>query len=147
MTLEINDLQKEVDGYVKLINIANNEHDFEKLAEYQQGLAKLTKIMLSLKKITLCPNCHQLMNDYVNNPHHKLECPACHTIKDKLELCPNCYGVMSFSRYCGVMVCNCCDYHKGLGQCYCGWNMRAGERLEDDVGEYTYDGETWVGDY
>jgi len=51
-------------------------------------------------------------------------------------------------RYCGVEVCYKCGYHKGLARCYCGWNLAAGERLEDDLGEATYSEEGgWEVDY
>lgn len=34
-----------------------------------------------------------------------------------------------------------CRHHEGLAQCYCGWPR--GERLEDDVGHFTFNGDTW----
>ena len=49
-----------------------------------------------------------------------------------------------WSRYCGAKVCDCGD-HEGLARCYCGWP--SGEKLEDDVGDSTFDGNTWDVDY
>ena len=37
--------------------------------------------------------------------------------------CPKCGGPMFFSTYCGVWVCEKCEYHLGLGCCYCGWRL------------------------
>ena len=49
------------------------------------------------------------------------------------------------SRYCGVKVCNSCGDHEGLARCYCGWPR--GEKLEDDIGEATWNGDEWEVDY
>jgi hypothetical protein len=46
-----------------------------------------------------------------------------------------CSHVYEFSTYCGADVCVKCGDHKGLGRCFCGWNLAVGERLEDDVDE------------
>lgn len=43
--------------------------------------------------------------------------------EERKEKCPKCGGPMWFSRDCGVMVCDQCDYHKGLARCYCGWSL------------------------
>ena len=51
-----------------------------------------------------------------------------------------------WSKYCGAQVCDKCDDHKGLARCYCGWNT-GGNRLEDDIGEAYFDGETWEVEY
>ncbi len=55
----------------------------------------------------------------------------------KIERCPQCKGDMTFSKYCGVMVCECCDYHKGLARCFCGWSASGGNgRVElEQMGE------------
>ena len=53
--------------------------------------------------------------------------------KKKRDVCPHCGGEYAFSQYCGVDVCTNCGYHKNLGRCFCGWNLRPGERLEDDI--------------
>jgi len=52
-----------------------------------------------------------------------------------------------WSKYCGADVCSKCGDHKGLARCFCGWNLSRGERLEDDIGEARFDGETWSVDY
>ena len=52
-----------------------------------------------------------------------------------------------WSKYCGAKVCTECDDHEGLARCFCGWNLAQGERLEDDIGEARFDGETWEVDY
>ena len=52
-----------------------------------------------------------------------------------------------WSKYCGAYVCSECEEHKGLAKCYCGWNLFEGEVLEDDVGDYVFNGEYWEGDY
>lgn len=52
-----------------------------------------------------------------------------------------------WSRYCGAEVCTECQDHKGLGRCFCGWNLAPGERLEDDIGEAVFDGVTWEVEY
>lgn len=57
-----------------------------------------------------------------------------------------CLHSYTFSAYCGVEVCDKCGDHKGLARCYCGWNLAAGERLEDDTGDAVFDGETWTDD-
>jgi hypothetical protein len=31
------------------------------------------------------------------------------------------------SSYCGVLVCDACDQHKGLVRCYCGWAESGGD--------------------
>jgi len=53
------------------------------------------------------------------------------------------------NRMCGVEVCYDCGEHKGLARCFCGWNLSAGERLQDDVGDATWNGEeqVWEVDY
>ena len=58
---------------------------------------------------------------------------------------PNCRHEYFFSRYCGASVCDKCGDHRGLARCYCGWPH--GEKLEDDIGEPHWDGETWEVDY
>lgn len=50
-----------------------------------------------------------------------------------------------WSRYCGAKVCDGCDDHEGLARCYCGWP--AGEKLEDDIGDATWNGNEWEVDY
>ena len=50
-----------------------------------------------------------------------------------------------WSKYCGAEVCTKCDDHKGFAKCFCGWP--AGEKLEDDIGESRFDGETWHVEY
>lgn len=57
---------------------------------------------------------------------------------EQLKLC---VGVYYWSNYCGVYVCDCCGAHKGLARCYCGWNLGQSQRLEDDIGVATFDGE------
>lgn len=47
-----------------------------------------------------------------------------------------------WSRYCGAKVCDDCGQHEGLARCYCGWP--AGERLEDDTGDFSFNGDEWV---
>lgn len=59
----------------------------------------------------------------------------------------SCKHEYEFSRYCGCEVCYKCGDHKGLGRCYCGWNLASGERLEDDIGEATFDGDEWNVEY
>jgi hypothetical protein len=60
---------------------------------------------------------------------------------------------LSWSKYCGAYVCSKCGAHfvqKGgqqLARCFCGYNLENGERLEDDIGDSTFDGETWEVDY
>lgn len=59
-----------------------------------------------------------------------------------------CGGTYWWSNYCGAWVCDNedCGDHRGLARCFCGWP--AGEKLEDDVGEYIFDSEEgWKGDY
>lgn len=62
-----------------------------------------------------------------------------------MEKCPVCSkGTLALSRYCGVKVCDRCDYHKGLVRCYCGYaadggNGRQqlaemGENIEEEEG-------------
>ena len=51
------------------------------------------------------------------------------------------------SSYCGAFVCVKCGDHKGLARCFCGWGMRSGERLEDDIGNATYTEDGWDVDY
>ncbi len=53
--------------------------------------------------------------------------------KKKPDVCRECGGEYKFSQYCGVDVCERCGYHKNLARCFCGWNLRPGERLEDDI--------------
>ncbi len=57
---------------------------------------------------------------------------------DKCEVCGK--RSVSFSKYCGASVCGDCGKHQGLARCYCGWNLRAGEKLPDDVGDAIYHG-------
>ena len=59
----------------------------------------------------------------------------------------SCSGVYQWSNYCGAYVCIVCGYHKGLARCYCGWNLSQGQRLEDDIGTSTFNGESWEVDY
>ena len=33
-----------------------------------------------------------------------------------------CGGIMRWSKYCGVLVCDLCGTHKGLARCFCGWS-------------------------
>lgn len=58
-----------------------------------------------------------------------------------------CKHEYEWNNYCGAQVCTECDDHKGLGRCFCGWGMRSGERLEDDIGVSVFDGESWNVDY
>ena len=60
---------------------------------------------------------------------------------------PECDHYYEWSAYCGAQVCVGCKDHKGLARCYCGWNLLPGERLEDDVGEATFDGNQWNVEY
>lgn len=59
----------------------------------------------------------------------------------------DCGGVMSRSRYCGVLVCDRCERHAGLVRCYCGWAESGGDgRVElTEMGE-TIDEEAGVVD-
>jgi len=62
-----------------------------------------------------------------------------------------CGGTYYFNNYCGAWVCEECDDHKGLGCCFCGWkaggeHVEPGE-LEDDVGDSTFDGDSWNVEY
>lgn len=60
-----------------------------------------------------------------------------------------------WSDYCGTYVCSECGAHnhsedgrgQSLARCFCGYNLANGERLEDDIGESRFDGETWEVDY
>lgn len=63
----------------------------------------------------------------------------------KLEEKCSCGGTYVWSNYCAAHVCTKCNKHKGLAKCFCGWPK--GEHLEDDTGNYTWNGETWVGEY
>lgn len=64
------------------------------------------------------------------------------------EICRSCgKEEYEFSSYCGAWVCPECSDHKGLGRCYCGWNLRSGERLEDDVGEARFIQGGWEVEY
>jgi hypothetical protein len=54
--------------------------------------------------------------------------------KKSIETCA-CGGTFEWVRYCGAKVCCCCQIHKGLARCYCGWseteNGRGREELEE----------------
>jgi len=47
-----------------------------------------------------------------------------------------------WNKKCGAEVCSKCNEHRGLAKCFCGWNLQDGERLEDDIGESTWNDET-----
>jgi len=67
--------------------------------------------------------------------------------KSERELCKHCGysktfpcdcgGTFFFSTHCGAYVCDRCDKHKThekgqtLARCFCGYGLRAGERLEE----------------
>lgn len=44
-----------------------------------------------------------------------------------------CGGTYVFNTFCGVEVCDRCGDHKSLARCFCGWNLKQGEVLEDDI--------------
>ena len=77
------------------------------------------------------------------------------TTADERTLCLECRDAVNkpcehdyhWSRYCGAQVCNKCGDHEGLARCYCGFGLQPGERLEDDIGEGTFDGESWNMEY
>ena len=58
--------------------------------------------------------------------HQDNDCPAC-----------GARGAMFRSSYCGVLVCDACDSHKGLVRCYCGWAESGGDGYEEleEMGE------------
>lgn len=59
-----------------------------------------------------------------------------------------CGGHYWFRKYCGVFVCDKCGDHKGLGNCFCGWNKGRGEKLEgEECDEYFGDEPTVDGWY
>lgn len=39
----------------------------------------------------------------------------------------------TFSRQCGVLVCDNCGNHKGLVLCYCGWALGGGDGYQQLV--------------
>jgi len=49
-----------------------------------------------------------------------------HTTKQ----CPKCDNIMTYSKHCGIHVCNECSYHYGLYRCYCGWGLAEGDKIE-----------------
>lgn len=52
--------------------------------------------------------------------------------------CRHCSGSMTFSRGCGVYVCDECDYHEGLARCFCGWSLTSpgqGRQELEEMGE------------
>jgi len=51
--------------------------------------------------------------------------------------CPVRGGLMTFSPYCGVLVCESCSQHDGLARCYCGWSETGGDgrRELEEMGE------------
>ena len=67
--------------------------------------------------------------------------------KKVIHLSSECEHNYQWSKYCGANVCSKCGDHKGLARCFCGWP--AGEKLEDDIGESTWNPveETWEVDY
>ena len=42
----------------------------------------------------------------------------------------DCKHNYQFNDYCGAYVCTECGEHKGLARCFCGWNLKQGEVLE-----------------
>ncbi len=50
-----------------------------------------------------------------------------------MEKCTKCGGKYYFSAHCGAHVCMDCDYHKGLGRCYCGWSLSGGDGRKELV--------------
>lgn len=63
-------------------------------------------------------------------------------IVQKIEKCESCgKRSTSWSKSCGALVCGDCGKHKGLARCFCGWNLQAGEKLPDDIGNSKYLGE------
>jgi hypothetical protein len=51
--------------------------------------------------------------------------------------CDSCKKTMSYSKYCGVYVCDNCNNHKDLARCYCGWSLSGKDgRIElEEMGE------------
>lgn len=67
------------------------------------------------------------------------------------DICPKCKKQsMSFAQHCGVDVCSSCGNHRGLGMCFCGWNVNDDvDRVESGMNEnakYLGKGE-WEVDY
>jgi hypothetical protein len=65
-----------------------------------------------------------------------------------------CEHTLHWRPYCGAYVCSRCDAHftakeggQELVRCFCGYGLANGEKLEDDIGEGHFDGETWAVDY
>lgn len=59
--------------------------------------------------------------------------------------CPHQY---EWSAYCGARVCALCGDHRGLARCFCGWNLKPGERLEDDIGNARFSPDNgWTVEY
>lgn len=69
-------------------------------------------------------------------------------IMELAEKCESCGKRSTYwSKPCGALVCSC-GHHKGLARCFCGWNMQAGERLPDDIGNAKLDADGfWEVDY
>lgn len=87
------------------------------------------------------PRPYDMINSLGPYRDHEAEQPA---------RCAKCE--LSWSNYCGAYVCSICGTHyfdkegtNRMAKCFCGWP--AGEKLEDDIGEATFDGEAWEVDY
>lgn len=48
----------------------------------------------------------------------------------------DCGGQYRWRRHCGAYVCNKCESHKGLGNCFCGWHRGQGEKPEGEECDY-----------
>ena len=99
-----------------------------------------------------CPKCKSRLYPADDEPMKKYGvCSFCVTY-NKREVVREQEGPCDthnyvWSDYCGAKVCTRCNDHKGLAKCYCGYGLAEGERLEDDIGDATFNGKTWDVDY
>ncbi len=68
--------------------------------------------------------------------------------KEEGTKCTRCSkGKFYWERGCGALVCDECDYHKGLARCFCGWAASGGNGYQElqEMGETIEpDGPDWT---